>query len=79
MRWAELGLFLTPFLLYAAWRVAAARARPEIVWLTVGAVALLAAITVWIGVSHRLDTGERYVPARLENGRVVPGHGAPHG
>jgi hypothetical protein len=80
MRWAEAGLFLAPFLLYAAWRIAAARAAPALLWAAVAAVASLGVVTVWLGVSHRLDAGDRYVPAHIENGRIVPGHGVPgHG
>lgn len=77
MRWAELALFLAPFALYAAWRLAAARAQPGLLWGTLAAVAVLVAGTVWLGVTRRLDRGERYVPAHLEDGRIVPGHGVP--
>ena len=77
MRWAELALFLSPFALYAAWRIAAARAQPAVLWAAVGAVALLAAGTIWFGLSRRLERGETYVPARIEDGRIVPGHGVP--
>lgn len=75
MRWAEAGLFLAPFLLYAAWRLSALWARPSLVWGTAALVALLVIVTVWVGLSRRLDRGETYVPARLQDGRVVPGHG----
>ena len=79
MRWAELGLFVSPFVLYAAWRLAAARAQPALVWGVVGAIAVLAAGTVWVGLTRRLDRGEAYVPARIEGGRIVSGHGVPVG
>jgi type II secretory pathway component PulM len=77
MRWAEIALFLAPFALYAAWRLAAALARPAIVWGTAAVVAVLVVCTVWAGLSRRLDRREAYVPARWENGHVVAGHGAP--
>ena len=77
MRWAELGLFASPFLLYAAWRLAAARAQPAIVWGVAALVACLAAGTVWYGLTRRLPPGERYVPAQIQDGRIVPGHGVP--
>lgn len=77
MRWAELLLFLAPFALYAAWRLAAARAQPGIIWGVIVAIAVLAAGTVWLGLSRRLERGETYVPAHLEDGRIVPGHGVP--
>ena len=76
MRWAEVALFLVPFALFVAWRVAARLARPEIVWAAVAIVLVLGAGTVWLGLSHRLARRETYVPARVENGRIVPGHGA---
>jgi hypothetical protein len=77
MRWAELALFLSPFLLYGAWRLAAARAQPALVWGAAALIALLAVGTVWLGLARRLDPGETYVPARIEGGRIVPGHGVP--
>jgi hypothetical protein len=80
MRWAEVSLFLLPFVLFAAWRVAAATARPAVVWGTVAAVAALAVGVVWLGLSRRLDRDAVYVPAHLEGGRIVEGHGvAPAG
>jgi len=77
MRWAELALFLSPFLVYAAWRIAAARAEPRIAWSVVGAVAVLAVSTVIWGIARSLGPGEMYVPAHIEDGRIVPGHGVP--
>ena len=77
MRWAELALFLSPFVLYAAWRLAAARAQPALLWGAVAAVTVLATATLWFGVARRLERGETYVPAQLEDGRIVPGHGFP--
>ncbi|MDA8249556.1 MAG: DUF6111 family protein [Rhodospirillales bacterium] len=77
MRWAELALFLSPFVLYAAWRLAAARAQPALLWGAVAAVTVLATATLWFGLARRLERGETYVPAQLEDGRIVPGHGVP--
>ncbi len=77
MRWAELALFLSPVLLYAAWRVAVARAQPALLWGAIALVACLAAGTLWYGLTRRLPPGTAYVPARIEDGRIVPGHGVP--
>ena len=77
MRWAELALFLSPFVLYAAWRLAAARAQPALLWGAVAAVTVVATATLWFGLARRLERGETYVPAQLEDGRIVPGHGVP--
>ena len=76
MRWAEVALFLVPFALYAAWRVSAVVARPSLVW---GALAIalgLAGWTVWFGRSRGVPPDAAYVPARIEGGRIVPGHAA---
>ena len=77
MRWAELALFLVPFALYAAWRISAVVARPSLVWGTLALVLLLAAGTVWFGLSRRMPPGDAYVPARVVDGQVVPGKGVP--
>jgi hypothetical protein len=79
MRWAELALFLVPFALFAAWRLAAVTARPQLVWGTLAIVFVLAAGTVWLGLSRRMDAGTAYVPARVEDGQIVPGHAVPRG
>ncbi len=75
MRWAEFALFLSPFALYAAWRLASARAQPALLWGVAALVAGLAVGTVWYGLTRRLPPGESYVPAHIEDGRIVPGHG----
>jgi hypothetical protein len=77
MRWAELALFLLPFAVYAAWRLAVVQARPGILWGAVAIAAMLAAGTIWLGLTRKLDRSEVYVPAHVENGRIVPGHGVP--
>lgn len=75
MRWTEAALFLAPFFLFAAWRVAAARATPVVVWVALAAIAALAVVTIWLGLERRVPPGARYVPARTVNGVIVPGHG----
>ena len=75
MRWGEAALFLMPFVLYAAWRIASIYAKPAVAWAGVAVVAVLMIAIVWIGVSHRLDPAQTYVPAQMRDGHVVPGHG----
>src|SRR5579859_5144781 len=70
MRWAELALFLVPFALYAAWRLAAVLARPALVWAALAAALALAGGTVWLGLSWRADPTLAYVPARIEDGKI---------
>ena len=43
---------------------------------TLGFVAVLAAALIWLASYDTLGPGERYVPARIEDGRIVPGHGS---
>jgi hypothetical protein len=75
LRYAEIGFFLLPFGLYAAWWVLGARATAGLVWATVGLVIVLAAVTVWYGLERSLPAGTTYVPAELKGGTVVQGHG----
>ena len=77
MRWAEVALFLAPFALFAVWRLSARMARPSLVWGALAAVLLLAVVTVVFGLSRRLPPGDAYVPARIGDGHIVPGQGAP--
>jgi hypothetical protein len=77
LRFAEIGLFLVPFVLYATWLVLGARTPPALVWGAVALILLLAVGTVWFGVANRLDRGEKYVPAQVVDGQIVEGHGAP--
>ncbi|HMN85076.1 MAG TPA: DUF6111 family protein [Bauldia sp.] len=74
--------FLLPFGLYAIWLLATRRKvgstsewpLKTVAWLALaGAVVLLFAIAFFI----HLDSGKPgtiYVPARIENGVIVPGH-----
>lgn len=77
--------FLLPFALYAFWLAAlkrsgrhAARARPY-PWIGLSAIGLSLAFAVLVITSNldTMDRGERYQPARMENGRIVPGGGVP--
>jgi len=78
LRLGELALFLSPFILFAIWHLSAARGYPTQATVTAAAFALLVMLgmLLWYTRETALPSGETYVPARLENGRVVPGHGA---
>ncbi|GJD94226.1 DUF6111 family protein [Methylobacterium iners] len=76
----ELLLFLLPFLLFYGYlavlgRKPHARASWEgyIFRLTMTGIALVIASLVYAGLTGESHRGG-YVPPRLENGRVVPGH-----
>ena len=75
----ELLVFLAPVAGYALWRATLARGEGPSPRLLLGILAgllLFGAGLVWFGLrGERLAPGERYVPAELRDGRVVPGHG----
>lgn len=77
LRAVDLGMFLAPTALFVAWlvlgRVATLRFALAAAVIVVG----LGALAAYYGMERSIPGGERYVPARLDNGRIVPGHGAP--
>ncbi len=78
IRAVELALFAAPVLVFLLWlrfrdRVLAPR-RSALLAALVAVVALGAALA-WTGLNERHREGTRYVPATLENGRIIPGHG----
>lgn len=80
MRFAELAVFLAPIAAFVLWRWAVARGLDgppprQLLGLFAGLV-LIAAWLIYTGERERLPPG-RYVPAHVEDGRVVPGHTAP--
>jgi hypothetical protein len=77
LRLSEIGLFLVPFALYVTWWFAGPRMPPAVLWAAMGLLLILAASTAWYGLHERMDADEVYVPAHMENGQVVPGHGVP--
>jgi hypothetical protein len=77
MRWAELALFLTPFALFAAWRLSIVFVRPWIVYATLVFAVALAGATALLATSRRVPPDDRYQPARIEAGKIVPGAGVP--
>ena len=77
----EFALFATPFAIYAIY-LAATRADvldltawtlPVVAWLTVSALALMIASFVLVAHFSGAPPGSTYVPAHIENGRLVPG------
>ncbi len=77
----EIGLFLTPFVLYAIFLMAtrAGVLHPEawrlrrVAVLAVASLALMAASFVLLAQFSGAPPGSTYVPAHVENGRLVPG------
>jgi len=77
----EFALFLAPFVLYVVF-LAATRAGvmdasawswAALGWLTMAALALVVGSFVIIAQFSGAPPGSTYVPAHLENGRLVPG------
>jgi len=77
----ELTLFLAPFAAYAlfVWATregvisVSAWSPPRLMWLTVVALALVIAGFVGLAQFGGAPPGSTYVPAHMENGRLVPG------
>ena len=75
LRFAEIGFFLLPFVLYVVWRVLGPRATPALLGATAALLIVLAATLIWYGMKNSLPAGSRYVPAQLQEGKIVPAHG----
>lgn len=75
----ETALFLVPIAIYAIWRVTAAQGGPSPRALIAGAVAvaILAASLFWFVREERIDPNVAYIPPKLQDGRLIPGHAAP--
>ncbi len=77
----ELALFIAPFAAYALFLWAgragvvdvSAWSPPRLMWLTVAALALVIAGFVGLVQFGGAPPGSTYVPAHMENGRLVPG------
>ncbi len=77
LRLLEIALFLAPFAAFAAWRLGGGGApSPVLVGAALAVMLVLAASLLWFGSFDTLGPGQSYVPAHLEDGRVVPGHAA---
>jgi hypothetical protein len=78
----ELVLFLTPFALYALFLWATKRGGVlesanwplnRVIWLAMAAFLMVIASFVVLAHWNRIPPGSAYVPAHMENGRLVPG------
>ncbi len=76
----EIALFLTPFVLYAVF-LGATRAGimdpkawplSRIVWLAIGALALVLGSFLYFANYSGAPPGSAYIPAHVENGKFVP-------
>ena len=83
IRLAELLVFLAPLGAYLLYRRTVARgqtapSRRMLAGIAVGLL-LFGGVLSWFGVHERLPPDAHYVPARWENGNIVPGHAEPRG
>ncbi|MBN8907946.1 MAG: hypothetical protein BGO51_25600 [Rhodospirillales bacterium 69-11] len=77
LRLAELALFLLPFALFLAWRLALPRGPSRAMVLAAAAALLVLAATLfWLSGEDTLAPGATYVPPHMKDGVIVPGHGA---
>ena len=79
MRFVEIALFLAPFVIFAAWRMTATVSgapSPRVLAASAALLVVLLVALLWLHQEGALPPGTTYVPARLEDGRIVPAHGA---
>jgi hypothetical protein len=77
----EFALFMAPFVAYALylWATRAgvldgsSWALPRLMWLTIAALVLVIASFLALAEFGGAPPGSTYVPAHMENGRLVPG------
>ena len=77
----ELAFFLTPFAVYAVflWATRAgvldanSWSRPRLAWLTIAALVLLLGSFFVLAQFEHAPPGSTYVPAHVENGKLIPG------
>jgi hypothetical protein len=77
----ELALFLAPFAIYAVYLLAtkADLLHPEswplgtLMWLTIAALVLMFGSFIVLAQWGGERAGSQYVPAHMENGKLVPG------
>ena len=78
----EFSLFIAPFVAYALflWATRAgvldlsAWSAPRLMWLTISALVLVIASFLALAEFTGAPPGSTYVPAHMENGRLVPGY-----
>ena len=77
----EISLFITPFVLYALFLWAtregvldvSAWSLPRLMWLTISALVLVITSFLFLAQFGGAPPGSTYVPAHMEDGRLVPG------
>jgi hypothetical protein len=75
LRFVEIGMFAAPFALYAVWLMVGRRLDSRMFWIAVIGLSVIGAGTVWFGLERSLPPDAVYVPAHIEDGRIVQGRG----
>jgi hypothetical protein len=75
MRWSEVLLLLPPLVLIWVRLRTGAMPNRRLLFTLLMAMVVLGAALAWFGNQRAVNAG--YVPAALQNGRIVPGHSAP--
>ncbi len=70
-------MFAAPFALYAVWWLVGRKLNRRMFWIAIIWLLAVGGGSVWYGLERSLSGDEAYVPAHLENGRIVQGHGVP--
>ena len=73
LRLLEGLLFLLPFAGYAVWLCQGKRYARELMWGTVGAMAVMVVAAAWLELSRAVPPDLVYEPPHMEGDRLVPG------
>jgi hypothetical protein len=79
VRFAEIAMLAMPFVVFVAWRLLAPSAGPPrvLVIAVTAAVVAMAGVLLVLWYEEAEPLGTAYIPARLEDGRIVPSHVGP--
>ncbi len=79
MRFAEIALLALPFVVFVAWRLLAPRSGPPraLVIAVIATVVVMAGVLFGFRYEEAEAPGIGYVPARLQDGRILPETVAP--
>jgi hypothetical protein len=79
VRFAEITLLALPFVVFVAWRLLAPTAGPPrvLVAAVTATVVVMAGLLLGFWYEEAEPPGTGYVPAQLQDGRVVPGRVVP--
>jgi hypothetical protein len=79
VRFAEVAMLATPFVVFVAWRLLAPSGGPPtiLVIAVTGTVLAMAGLLFVLWYQDAAPPGAGYVPAQLEDGRILPSHVEP--